>query len=252
MEERIFFTNSRKLKLAGVINNPTGDRSQLIAIIVHGHTAHKDGLRIIPITEMLVRHSISSFRIDLTGHGESEGVVETTTVSDAVDDVINAILHLKSLGYSKIGLIGSSFGGLACNIAASKTTGLEFLILRSPVSHYEDRYRDVEGTEFVRQWKKKGTRPYENNSRLRYSFYEDAIKHDGYETGSRIAIPTLIIHGDKDELVPVSQSIKLASKIKNSKLVLVKGADHRYSDTGYFKYHLQEMETFITQLWKKT
>jgi len=42
----------------------------------------------------------------------------------------------------------------------------------------------------------------------------------------KINIPVLIIHGDKDTIIPISCSIKMAEEIKNSRLSIVKGADH--------------------------
>ena len=40
-------------------------------------------------------------------------------------------------------------------------------------------------------------------------------------------MPTLILHGDDDQIVPIADSAMLSSKIiKNSKLVVYKGAPH--------------------------
>ncbi len=245
MEQKLWFENSRKLKLAGILNNPSGDTDPLIVIILHGHTSHKNSPRIEPIADMLASHNISSFRIDLAGHGESEGNIEIATVSDAQDDVLCTMRFLKSLGYSKIGLFGSGFGGMAAICAAAEMEDLRLLILRSPVVNYEEKYRDVEGKEFLEYWKKKGIRPHEFTSHLRHIFYEDAVKHNGYEIGKRIAVPTLIIHGDKDEQIPVEQSKKLAQSIRDSQLMIIRGADHRLANPGYFQHHLKAIETFV-------
>jgi non-heme chloroperoxidase len=43
----------------------------------------------------------------------------------------------------------------------------------------------------------------------------------------KIAVPTLILHGDDDQIVPIADSAMLSSKIvKNAKLVVYKGAPH--------------------------
>jgi len=40
-------------------------------------------------------------------------------------------------------------------------------------------------------------------------------------------VPTLILHGDDDQIVPIGASAMLSSKIvKNAKLVVYKGAPH--------------------------
>jgi non-heme chloroperoxidase len=43
----------------------------------------------------------------------------------------------------------------------------------------------------------------------------------------RIDVPTLVLHGDDDQIVPYADSALLSSKIiKNAKLVIYKGAPH--------------------------
>jgi non-heme chloroperoxidase len=45
-------------------------------------------------------------------------------------------------------------------------------------------------------------------------------------------VPTLILHGDDDQIVPISASALLSAKIvKNSKLVVVPGAPHGMCST---------------------
>ena len=47
------------------------------------------------------------------------------------------------------------------------------------------------------------------------------------EDCERIAVPTLVLHGDDDQIVPFVASAALSSKlINNSKLVVYKGAPH--------------------------
>jgi len=41
--------------------------------------------------------------------------------------------------------------------------------------------------------------------------------------------PLLIVHGTADEVVPVSQAIELKAKAPAAEMVLLKGADHAFS-----------------------
>jgi len=43
------------------------------------------------------------------------------TISETVDDVRSAVLFLKSSGYDRMGLVGSSFGGFASILAAGQS-----------------------------------------------------------------------------------------------------------------------------------
>jgi len=48
----------------------------------------------------------------------------------------------------------------------------------------------------------------------------------------RIDVPTLVLHGDDDQIVPIADSALLSSKIiKNAKLVVYPGAPHRLCTT---------------------
>ena len=136
MKEKLFFKNSKGNKLCGILSNPTSHKENPIIILCHGFSTGKDGRTYLRLEEILNKNGVSTLRFDLFGHGESEGKFEEITTSEAVDDIENAIQFLKASGYKKIGLFGSSFGGMASIIAASKTNDLYVLALKSPVSDY--------------------------------------------------------------------------------------------------------------------
>jgi pimeloyl-ACP methyl ester carboxylesterase len=57
---------------------------------------------------------------------------------------------------------------------------------------------------------------------------EAVIDHDTYELLPRIELPTLVIAGDNDRLIPVENSRILASRIPKAELVIIKGAGHEF------------------------
>ena len=42
----------------------------------------------------------------------------------------------------------------------------------------------------------------------------------------KINVPTLIIHGEKDSMVPLKNSIRMHKKIKNSEFISIPNVDH--------------------------
>jgi non-heme chloroperoxidase len=63
----------------------------------------------------------------------------------------------------------------------------------------------------------------------------------------KIDVPTLILHGDDDQIVPIGDSAVLSSKIvAGSKLVIVPGAPHGMCSTLKDKVN-QELLSFIGQ-----
>ncbi|MBI2129769.1 alpha/beta fold hydrolase [Candidatus Woesearchaeota archaeon] len=251
MQEKLFFENSKGNKLCGILSNPTASKDRPIIILCHGFSSSKDSKTFVELEKILNEKGISTFRFDFYGHGESEGKFEDVTISEAVDDVLNAIKFLKQKGYKKIGLMGSSFGGMASLLAASKTNDLYVLALKSPVSDYLREIIAQISKYPLNVWKKQGFIYYTNSKgnkfRLNYSFFEDAKTVSGYEAAKKIKIPTLIVHGDKDESVPIEQSIKTAKLIKNCKLEIIKGADHRYTNPEHFEKMLSLVSGFIIE-----
>ena len=251
MEEKIYFKNSKKLNLCGILSNPTSSKEKPIIILCHGFSTSKNGHTYVRFQEVLNKYQISTFRFDFFGHGESGGKFEDITISEAVDDILNAIKFLKNQGYAKIGLVGSSFGGIASLIAASKTNDLFVLALKSPVSNYEEKEYATNSKEALEEWKNKKYKYYINEDgkklKLNYTFFEDFKNNNGYEATKKIKIPTLIIHGDKDKLVPIGQCKKTASLIKNCRLEITQGADHRYTKPEDFEKMLDLISRFIVK-----
>ena len=249
MEEKIYFNDSEGNKLCGILSNPTSNKENLIVVLCHGFSSSKDSKTYTTLSKILNKHNISSFRFDFFGHVESDGKFEDITISKAVDDIINAVKFLRDEGYKKIGLFGSSFGGISSIIAASKLDGLLFLALKSPVSDYLEVENKTMTKKEIKEWENKGYTSYFNSYgvkfRLNYSFFEDFKNNNGYECAKKINIPTLIVHGDCDETVPLEQSKKTSKLINNCRLEIIKGADHRYTKPEYFKKIINLISEFI-------
>lgn len=253
MEQKMFFANSKGDKLCGILTNPTGDVTQPLIILTHGFHSTKNTKNFLLLRELLAQHNFSVFRFDTYGQGESEGKFEQLTVSEGVDDILQAIAYLKRQHFTRMGLIGSSFGGNASIMAAVRTHDLSVLALKSPVSNYEEKTRAQLTQQQIQEWKDKGYRDMYDGSkegkplRLNYSYFEDFKYNDGYSVAPQITIPTIIVHGDKDESVPVEQSIKLSKLIPQSTLVLIKGADHTYSYPDHTKQMAHAITDFIVE-----
>ncbi|MCL6573505.1 MAG: alpha/beta hydrolase [Bacillus sp. (in: Bacteria)] len=54
------------------------------------------------------------------------------------------------------------------------------------------------------------------------------MSHDTFNVIDQINIPTLIIHGDEDKLIPYENGVTLAKKIPNAEFFKVQGAGHIY------------------------
>lgn len=251
MNEKIFFENSKGQKLCGILSNPTSLKDKPVIVLCHGFSTSKDGRTYVRLEEILNNSGISTLRFDFFGHGESEGKFEELTLSEAIDDIQKAIKLLKDAGYTKIGLFGSSFGGMASIVTASDTHDLYVLALKSPVSDYLGILLARISEQELKDWKKDGvihfTGTESEHLKLNYSFFEDTTNISAYDMARKIKIPTLIVHGNKDETVPVEQSKKTADLIENCQLKIIEGGDHTYSKAQDFEKLLDLVSKFIIQ-----
>ena len=67
-----------------------------------------------------------------------------------------------------------------------------------------------------------------NPLRAQRRHYEAGLKHDGWESLPDIQAPTLVVHGEDDELTPVANAELLADRIPNARLLVLPGARHGY------------------------
>lgn len=233
MEQTINFKDSEGNNVVAIYLISNENLDAPIVLIGHGFTSSKNGSA-KSIADLLSNIGINSLRIDFYGHGESDGKFEDVTVSRGVDDVLSAINFLDQRGHTDIHYLGTSYGGACGILAAAKTAKLKSLILRSPVADFWTRELMRMSKEKLLEWETEGFRMYVMGNgkdlRLNYSFLKDMEQTNGFAAAKNIEIPTLIVHGDQDESVPILLSEMLVKVIPNSKLVVIKGADHRYSD----------------------
>jgi len=225
---KVEFKDSQGRKLIGILSNPAN--SDKVVVLCHGFGSSKNSKTYLQIEGLLNSQGIAVFRFDFFGHGDSDGDFADITLTKAVDGALSALDYVKSQGFKTVGLFGSSFGGITSLIVASKNPGIRCLCLKSPVSDYLGVIILNIGEHKLDDWKINGSIEYRDGLMLNYSFYQDAQKYDSDEFAPKINVPTLFVHGNVDDIVPLEQSISTSKKVKDAKLEIVKGADHLYHE----------------------
>jgi uncharacterized protein len=233
---------SEGLKLVGVLDEA---KKQADAAIVraHGFTGNKDGLAgiFIEASKVLCRNGFDVLRFDFRGAGESEGRYEDMTIAEEVKDLQNAIKFMKNRGYRKIGVLGDSMGG-AVAVMTYDTFKFDCLALWYPAIYLKSTILRIFLTKRHQMsieekgytvWKRENGREFKIGH-----FFVEEIKNIDIENQLRkIMCPTLLVHGDKDSLVPCSDSVK-SLEITGSpskELIIIKGAEHGFEREGYFQ-----------------
>ena len=229
-----------------------GQRAPRIVLLIHGFMSDKDSETNIELTKRLLPKGIATVRLDLFGHGQSAGPFQSLTLSRCLHQVEGLIAWIKEKGYEEIALVGSSFGGLIAIHTAAKHKELVRLVLKCPVSNYPPLWETPLGKAGMDDWKTRGVFAFifdEKRAKLEYRFYEDLLKVNTYADAATIKTPTLIVHGDADDDVPVDQSIRLFDTLRiprpQKELVLVSGADHGFSKPEDFNQMIDEIEAWV-------
>lgn len=209
-KRKIKFKNSRGLTLAAIFEGK--DKDAPVVVMCHGFGSSKDSDANKDLSQKILNRGLSVFRFDFTGCGQSQGKLEQLTPLAGLDDLKSAI---EVLGRKQFALYGNSFGGYTALLYAGENPVLA-LGLKAPVSYYPD-VSTVENA-----WQNYGfTKGIKNN------FLAEVKNIDLYQKTRNITAPTLIVHGDRDEIVPLKESRKLIESLKSQKkLVILKGAPH--------------------------
>ena len=200
-KQKLTFKNSRNLNLSAVFEGE--DKDAPVIVMCHGFHSSKDNpISTGALAQKLVKRGLCVFRFDFTGHGQSEGTIDEITPLGALDDLECAA---KIVGKRDFALYGSSFGGYVSLLYARQNPVLA-LALKAPVSDWNTaRVSTNRGIKFRQETKNIGI----------------------YKLAENIKTPTLIIHGDQDDVVPLSQSQKLYDSLRcNKKLEIIEGANH--------------------------
>ena len=245
-EEPLTFTDAAGHRISALFTEPSTHTDQAV-VLCHGFLSSKNSSTNKALTRNLVEEGIATLRFDFFGHGESEGPFEQLTTSLAVGQAMAALDWLKTKGYSRLGLMGSSFGGLVSILTAAQRQDLRCLALKCPVVDFAEELRLEFGDAELETWKTSGTIPNilggPARVKLAFAFYEDCLERIAYEPATRIIAPTLIVQGDADEHVPLHQSRRLYEALPGHKqLEMLPGADHQFTKGEDFK----RMTTLIT------
>ena len=152
---------------------------------------------------VFLKQKLQEKGIDLQIPDFNEGGFSDLTVSRQIRQVCDRLPAIPAI------LIGSSLGGLTAAWVAETMLQVEKIILLAPAFEFARRWQQVVGEVGLSEWKAEGQRWFYHYGQkqelaLNYGFVEDAI---GYrEIDLKRKVPTIIVHGQQDEVVPVEVS----------------------------------------------
>ena len=211
---------------------PESDRCPMV-LLMHGIFSSKDLNPMPAIAKGLADKGIASIRFDFNGHGKSQGRMQDMTIERELGDARAIWDYARSLPYvDGIGLLGHSQGGVIASMTAGRLAaeGIDpaGLVLIAPGSiikeacetgqFFKARFNPQDPPEYITCW---------GFFKLGRDYLVSTQQLDIFGTASEYKGPVKIIHGTRDEIVPLWCSKKFAETYGDrSEMELVEGETH--------------------------
>lgn len=235
-----------RLSIYGQLYLPARQAQKMpMVIISHGFGGNIGSVE--DYAPILARSGIVAYVFDFCGGGQasrSDGSTTDMSVLTEVEDLSAVLEMAKALPFvdeRNIFLMGESQGGLVSALVGAKhSTDIQGLILLYPAFRIEDDFN---------AFKSRGE-PWPRSQfgvPIGKRYADDARALDTYATIAKFTGKVLILHGDRDSMVPLSYSRKAIDAYRSATLVVMPGAGH-----GFYGQDLtlagQKIVAFITDL----
>ena len=251
IETSVPLLNNSGLSTSAVLTEPS-QSTNLAVILCHGFLSDQNSRTNRRLTELLAPQGIATLRFDWYGMGKTQEHFAQLSLRQCEEQLDAAFRILTERGMTRLGLIGSSFGGLLAILAAPKHPNLLALGLKCPVVDFPEVLRLEFGLEAMERWQSTNHIPNLIDGGepvpLHYSFYEELLTYDVYESLSHIQAPTLVVYGDQDDLIPRVQIDQLLTKLQSTtQLKLIEGADHQFGRPEDFRLMTNHLSQWMVQ-----
>lgn len=205
-----------------------------MVILMHGIFSSKDITPMPQLAKGLAKAGIATIRFDFDGHGRSEGRKRDMTIEKELADARAVWDYVQRLPYvSAVGLLGHSQGGVVASMTAGRLAreagvapaGMVLLAPGTVIKEacqngkfFEARFDPQNPPEYIRCW---------GMYKLGREYLVTTQQLDIYGTAAAYKGPVLLLHGDRDGIVPLWCSERfLPAYGANATLQVVEGENH--------------------------
>ena len=228
--EETFFVPGSLGNVFCVMKVPEGDGPFPLIILCHGFGESHIGNR--DYADFFVSNGFAACSPDFCGGGifsRSDGKMTDMSVLTEAED-LNALIDrfLEDPRFSCICLWGDSQGGFVSSyVAACRPKDIAALVLEYPAYVLVDSakgQRRADGTFPETGWLL--------GMRIGRGYNEALADMDIYGHIASYRGPVLILHGDKDRLVPLSYSRRALEAFEHAELIVMPGQSHGFTGEG--------------------
>lgn len=234
-----YITNAHGEKLHGILHTA---QSRDLVIALHGFASSMDFAPIIDICQTFQKRGVNAFRFNLSGHGSSEGLINSATYTKCASDLDAVISYFNRKGYHIKSVAAHSAGASSTIIQTASDRRIESIMLIAPrlilansiivkaiaaVGTTLNEILSAPATAYPYAVEIKGIK-----QKRVYHFDKEYLEElrdlDILTYLRRIRVPIAIFAGTLDTNVTqdeIDQGIKINTSIK---LFFVQGADHMF------------------------
>ncbi len=225
-------------KIYGELNIPDAENPIPLVILSHGFGGNLQGNQ--DYAAYFFTRGFATYNFDFCGGGigsKSEGTILDMSVLTEADD-LNAIIDFfkDDARFSEIYLWGGSQGGfVSAYVASQRPKDVAKVILEFPAIVLQDdaKARANADGSFPETSRVMGVT-------ISRKYNEDAVSFDLYDLIGAYTGPVLILHGDKDLIVPLHYSERAAEIFQNAELIVMPDQGHGFM--GKARREAMEME----------
>ncbi len=234
-------------------------KKELYIIFLPGFMSDIDGKKPQAFKKYAVKNKLGFLAIEYSGHGKSSGKFTNGNITKWSNDAKNLIK--KIVKKNKFILVGSSMGAwISLNQFKYFENQIVGFVGIGSAPEFLDR---LMWKKFTNKIKKEivskgisiithGDSKFkqQNQYPITYQLIKDGRKNKILSKKIRSRIKVTMVHGSKDEVVPVSFSRKVLSVFPNAKkrLVIIKNGDHSLSNQTPLKKIIKELEIIVKDI----
>jgi pimeloyl-ACP methyl ester carboxylesterase len=235
-------------------------KKKLYIIFLPGFMSDIDGKKPQVFKKYAVQNKLGFLAFEYSGHGKSSGEFTKGNITKWSDDAKNSIK--KIVKKNNFILIGSSMGAwIALNQfkyfkkqikgfvgIGSAPEFLERLMWKKFTKKIKNEIKQ-KGISLIKR-KQSKFKQKQNEYPVTYQLIKDGRRNKVLSKKIRLKIKVIMIHGSKDEVVPISFSRKVLSIFLGvqKKLVIIKNGDHSLSDKNHLKKIIKELNNIVVNV----
>ena len=233
--EKTFLLSSGMLTIPCKLSQPDSGDIRRIVLGVHGFGGRAEDAIQVGIAEEMGLFRSATLRFDFPAHGESPMEDDSFTLENCVDTLL-AVAEYARKQYPEVEdlcIFATGFGAYVTLIALQdllEMPGKVKLVVQTPSVRMHETLLSMLRMSRETLWAMhkaviRAPRPFE----VTYRFFAELQDHIALTT---YPIPMLILHGENDSYIRMTDVQQLHRINEHSKLVIIPGASHRFLEDG--------------------